>query len=181
MDTGSAAIFFVEVKIKCRGYHLLSGAMLEVPNLNISRKYISQHFKFCLFDLKFYGLVMSSQSVNLFTLFLGRLYPHQYFVFILWPVTDNCLSWISRRGEWPKKLFHSQSPQKLCGWAGIWTCNPWICNQIHYWLRYWVWSIFQKDRACISGDAPPLEMLHENSRPILWENKRKISQNLSAN
>ena len=29
-------------------------------------------------------------------------------------------------------VFHDHSPWKLCGWAGIWTCNPWICSQVHH-------------------------------------------------
>ena len=35
---------------------------------------------------------MSGRSVNLTTLFLGRLGPSKYFVHILSPVTDNCPS-----------------------------------------------------------------------------------------
>ena len=30
-------------------------------------------------------------------------------------------SWISRNGEWTKKLFHDKLPWKLCGRAEIWT------------------------------------------------------------
>ena len=43
-------------------------------------------------------MVMSRWSVNLTTLFLGRLRPkrfNQYLVHILLPVTDNCPTWIS--------------------------------------------------------------------------------------
>ena len=54
---------------------------------------------------------MSGRSVNLTTLFLGRLRPPkrftQYFVHILSPVTDNCPSLISgRRNEsmWPDRV-----------------------------------------------------------------------------
>ena len=43
---------------------------------------------------------MSGRSVNLTTLFLGRLRPPRRFVHILLPVTDNCPSWKSgRRNE----------------------------------------------------------------------------------
>ena len=39
----------------------------------------------------------------------------------------------ARRAEWPQKLFYDQSPWKLRGWAGIQTCDNWICKQKHYW------------------------------------------------
>ena len=52
--------------------------------------------------------VMSGRSVNLSTLFPGRLRPvNQYFVHILSPVTDNCPSWISGRWNesmWPDRV-----------------------------------------------------------------------------
>ena len=58
------------------------------------------------FDL-FYGpvntfKVMSKQSVNLLTVFLGRLSPLSSWLVpacILSPVSDNCPSWISGRGR----------------------------------------------------------------------------------
>ena len=34
------------------------------------------------------------------------------------------------------KLFPDQSTWKLCCWAEIWTCNPWICSRMGYWLCY---------------------------------------------
>ena len=54
--------------------------------------------------------VMSGQSVNLTTLFPGRLRPpkwiDQYFLHILLPLTDNCIR-ESVEGE-----------TKVCGWTG---------------------------------------------------------------
>ena len=53
-------------------------------------------------------MVMSGRSVNLTTLFLGRLRPPKRLtstsVHIFLPVADNCPSWISRRKNkslWP--------------------------------------------------------------------------------
>ena len=60
--------------------------------------------KWTLWFLTFWSVLRSKLQapvVNLTTLFLGRLRPpNQYFVHILSPVSDNCLSWKSgRRNE----------------------------------------------------------------------------------
>ena len=57
-----------------------------------------------LFNFEFYDLVntvkvMSSQSINLLTLFLARVMVNQYFVHIFSPATDKCTSCITEKGE----------------------------------------------------------------------------------
>ena len=53
-------------------------------------------------------MVMSGRSVNLITLFLGKIRPPKYLMHIVSPVTDNCPSRISgRRNEsrpWPDRV-----------------------------------------------------------------------------
>ena len=48
----------------------------------------------------------------------------------------NALLESAEWGEWPKKLFHGQSPRKLRGSALIRTCDRWTCSQTWYELRY---------------------------------------------
>ena len=57
---------------------------------------------------------------------------NQYFVHILSSLTDICPFWISGEGQ---KLFHDQSPWKMCDRAGIWACDLFICSGISYWLH----------------------------------------------
>ena len=37
---------------------------------------------------------------------------------------------------WQWKWFHDQSPRKMCVRAGIQTCDPWLCSQTRYRLRF---------------------------------------------
>ena len=78
-----------------------------------------------LFELEFYSpvntvKVILNQSVNLPTLFLGRLSPLSG-LSVLESVEGK---------ERQYKRFHVQSPWKLLGCSGIWTCDPWIRYQM---------------------------------------------------
>ena len=82
------------------------------------------------------------------------LVVNQYFVHILLPITDNCSSWISRRGRFELGLndicFNSNRWTTQIHRYRIWgserkptayrvpfrTYNPWIYNQTRYRLRY---------------------------------------------
>ena len=91
------------------------------------------HFRrwcFLKIRLRFYGTintikVMSSQSVILLTLFLGRFRPtkrltvNQYLVLILLPVTDNCPPWINGRGRMAEEIISWPiSTKVMCpGWG----------------------------------------------------------------
>ena len=75
------------------------------------------------FDKEFYSPVntvnLCPDSQSTYTHFswvgLVLLAVNQYFVHILWQVTDNCLSWKSAEEEWWwQKLFLDQSLWKLC-------------------------------------------------------------------
>ena len=78
-------------------------------------------------------------SVNLTTLFLGRLRPfkavNQYFVHILSSVTDKCPSCISgRRNEslWPDLLSNLGSPAHESDTLQTALCNPEHLPTLHY-------------------------------------------------
>ena len=97
-------------------------------------------------------MVMSRRSVNLPTLFLGRLRPikavYQYSVHILSPVTDNCLTWISRRERmavemitWPfsiKKCCRTggSNPKNVAGPEDP-TWDLLNTSWTRMWQRYW--------------------------------------------
>ena len=51
---------------------------------------------------------------------------------ILLSVTNKYSSWISRMGIMTIDMISWSISKRLCHWAGIWTCGPWIC----YWLQY---------------------------------------------
>ena len=88
-----------------------------------------------LFELEFYGPVnafkiMLSWSVNQLKLFQDRLGPRFN------QLTSTCAHTFASNWQVPflnqqkrEKWFHDQSPQKLCGWAGIPICDPRICRQ----------------------------------------------------
>ena len=55
---------------------------------------------------------------------------------MLSPVTDNLSFSNQRKGENDITMkFYDQPPWTLCGRAGIRTCDPWICSQMHCRLR----------------------------------------------
>ena len=72
--------------------------------------------------------IQSKVMFNLLTLFQGRLIPpliavEQDLVHILSPVTDNCLSWISRRGRMAVEIISWPVSTNVM-WQG-WDSNSW--------------------------------------------------------
>ena len=91
-----------------------------------------------LFEFVFYGPVntvkiMSSRSVNLLTLSLGRHSPFKRLtstLCILSSVTNSCWVGNDRRNDFMTNL------RKLCDRAGIRTCGLWICSHTRCRLHY---------------------------------------------
>ena len=86
-------------------------------------------------------------------------------VHILSPVTDKCCSCISRRRRMTIEMICDQSLCKLCGRAGIQTCDTWICSQMshqlsceekkqHYLSQHCYFVFFQLQRLTTAKKIP---------------------------
>ena len=98
------------------------------------------------FELEFYSpvnivKVMSRWSTKLLTLFLDMLYSPLSGLAVLCPHTFASNLQLPCLNQWKgendrRNYFINQSKWKLCGWAGIRICDPWICGQMRCRLCY---------------------------------------------
>ena len=71
---------------------------------------------------------MSGRSVNLTTLFLGRLRPPKR-------LTSTLCTYFHQKLT-TALLKSAEGETKVCGQTGYWTQDLWLTSQVPYWLRY---------------------------------------------